>query len=342
LLREGVVTSSIFHEIVSTENLFRAWRKFSKGKKKKHEVMSFSLNLENNIFELEEKMVAHEWACGGYTSFSIQDPKPRKIHKATVCDRVLYQAVYQVLYPLFDKTFIYDSYASRNGKGTHAGIARLVSMACKVSQNYKSPCFGLKCDIKKFFDSIDHEILLELLKKKIDCPDTLKLLEKIIDSFHKTPGKGLPLGNVTSQLFANVYMNGFDWFAKIDLGAKYYIRYCDDFVILDSSKEALAEIIPLLQKFLGEKLKLEMHPNKISIRSLRQGIDFLGAVVLPYHTVPRTKTKQRIIRKSKKLLTKAEKGLISHEKLKQSQASYLGHLSHTQSRKIRIMRLFRL
>lgn len=209
-------------------------------------------------------------------------------------DRVLYQAVYQILYPLFDKTFIFDSYSSRNGKGTHAGIGRLNVCLQKLSANYTKPVYALKCDIRKFFDSIDHEILLTLLRQKIDCPETMELLKKIVGSFHKIPGKGLPLGNVTSQLFANIYMNLFDWYVKRKLEVKYYVRYCDDFVILSLCREGLVELLPSLRDFLLTCLKLELHPDKVVIRKFHQGIDFLGAVL--------------------------------------SLASYLGHLSHTKSR----------
>jgi len=328
----GGFNGRIFDHITSLENLFRAWREFKKNKSKKPDVITFSLNLENNIFKLRDELVSGNWVCGGYKKFSIKDPKPRTIHKATVRDRVLYQAIYRILYPIFDKTFIFDSYSSRVGKGTHAGIKRLNAPLRKLSRNYTKPVYALKCDIKKFFDSIDHHILLMLIKQKIDCPETMELLEKIIDSFHKTLGKGLPLGNVTSQIFANIYMNLFDWYVKRELGVKYYVRYCDDFVILSLSQESLIELLPLTQKFLTTHLELELHPNKIDIRKLHQGIDFLGDVLLPHRIVPRTKTKNRIIKKSLKLLEQLKSDKITKERLNQSITSYLGHLSHMDSR----------
>lgn len=328
----GGFNRSIFEHIASVKNLFDAWREFRRGKTRKKDVIEFSLNLENNIFKLREELLGGVWVCGGYKKFSIKDPKPRTIHKATIRDRVLYQAVYQVLYSIFDKTFIFDSYSSRKGKGTHAGIKRLDVFLRKLSRNYTQPVYALKCDIKKYFDSIDHQILLNLLKEEIDCTGTITLLDKIIDSFHKTPNKGLPLGNVTSQIFANVYMNSFDWHIKKDLGIKYYARYNDDFVILSTDKNILPEFIRYIVYFLHNELKLELHPNKIVIRKLHQGIDFLGAVLLPHYMVPRTKTKNRIIKKSKKLLEDLQNEQITKEQLDQSLASYLGHLSHTKSR----------
>ena len=246
----------------------------------------------------------------------------------------MYQAIHQVLYPIFDNDFIFDSYASRTGKGTHAGIDRLVKMSRKISRNYTGQTYALKCDIRKFFDSINHNILNNLLKEKIECKKTLDLLAKIIDTFHKISGKGLPLGNVTSQLFANVYMNKFDWFIKTKI-SKNYIRYCDDFVILDSSREKLNLFIYPIQKFLIEHLKLELHPSKVSIRSFLQGVDFLGAVAMPYHVVPRTKTKKRIQKKLGKMTYNLQNGKSTKGEFNQSFSSYLGHLSHTKSQSMR-------
>ena len=176
-----------------------------------------------------------------------------------------------------------------------------------------------------------------MLKQRVDCVETIGLLAKIIDSFHKSPGKGLPLGNVTSQIFANVYLNLFDWYVKKELGLKYYIRYCDDFVILSPNKFTLLHNIRYIECYLDEKLKLSLHPNKMLIRKLHQGIDFLGAVLLPHRIVVRTKTKKRIIKKSSKLLRELQVGKITKSKLNQSVSSYLGHLGHTKSRETKYL-----
>lgn len=280
---------------------------------------------------MRDELLTGDWVCGGYKKFFVKDPKLRTIHKAPIKDRILYQAVYQVLYPIFDRTFISDSYSSREGKGTHAGVKRLNVILRKLSRNYTKPVYALKCDIKKYFDSIDHEILLNLISQKVNCTKTISLIRKIVDSFHKTPGKGLPLGNVTSQIFANIYLNPFDLYVKGDFKIKYYLRYNDDFIILSNNKHELSKLVRYIEYFLKEKLKLELHPNKIFVRSTSQGIDFLGAVLLPHRTVPRTKTKNRIIKKSQKILKQLQTGNITKSKLSQSIASYLGHLSHTKS-----------
>ncbi len=209
-------------------------------------------------------------------------------------------------------------------------MRRLENFLRKISQNYTRRTYVLKCDIKKFFDSIDHDILLGLLNEQIKDEDVIKLLEQIIDSFHKEDGKGLPLGNVTSQVFANVYMNKFDWFMKKELKVKYYIRYCDDFVILSENINYLNELLRYIEKFLIKELKLVLHPNKIEIKKLNQGIDFLGYVVLPHYLVLRTKTKNRVIRKLKILSNNND--VFKYER---SKVSYLGVLSHCKSYKVR-------
>lgn len=251
-------------------------------------------------------------------------------------DRVLYQAVYRVLYKIFDPKFIFDSYSSRNFKGTHAGVVRLQKFARQISKNYRIPAYALKCDIKKFFDSIDHEILLNIIFKssKID-ENTRWLITKIIKSFEKTDDKGLPLGNVTSQLFANIYLNELDQFVKRRLKQKYYIRYCDDFVILAKNKEELLNVLLEIKGFLSERLLLNLHENKVNIRKLQQGIDFLGYVVLPHRIVLRTKTKRRVYKKIMNLVGLLKAGKISKEDFSSSVQSYLGMLTHCKGETVR-------
>ncbi len=278
----------------------------------------FELWLEENLFALHRELVSGAWKPDPYTAFYVQDPKLRLIHKASVRDRVLYQAVYRSLYPLFDSGFIHDSYSSRNGKGTHRAVRRFEVFARKVTENYRKRGFALKCDIRKFFDSIDHHTLILLITKKIFDKKLFSLLETIIMSFESSLGKGLPRFNFTSHLVANLCLNELDQFAKHALKAKYYIRYCDDFAILDNSRALLEAHVSRLRQFLREKLALELHPKKVEIRKLQLGVDFLGYVSLSHYRVLRTKTKQRIVAR------------IGPKSL----ASYLGVLSHCRGRKI--------
>jgi retron-type reverse transcriptase len=331
----GLIIGEIFHRIISLPNLLHAWKEFKRGKNKNREVASFSLYLEDNLFKLHNDLMAGTYIHDPYADFYICDPKRRHIHKASVRDRVLHQAVFQVLYPLFDKHFIFDSYSSRNNKGTHLGVVRLACAGRKITKNWRQPAYALKCDVRKFFDSIDHEILRKLITKKVHEKEILDFIHVLLGTFEKSPGKGLPLGNVTSQLFANVYMDRFDQYAKHVLKAKYYFRYCDDFIILDKNKKELEELIPRIENFLLRVLALQIHPDKISIRKFRQGIDFLGYVILPQTSIIRTKTKNRILKKIEGAMRDFKNGTISKNTMLGILDSYLGVLSHCRARKIR-------
>lgn len=311
-----------------------AWKEFRKGKRLKPDVRSFEFNLEDNIFQLHNDLVNGNWRPEPYTSFFVRDPKLRHIHKATVRDRVFNQAVFRVLYPIFNKTFIHDSYSSRIGKGTHNGVNRLVEYTAKITQNHTRRAFALKCDIRKFFDNISHEILIKLIRRKVKDESLMKIILLIINSFETELGKGLPLGNVTSQLFANIYLNELDQYVKHILNAKYYERYCDDFIILKSNKQDLFNLIPSIRNFLKNDLDLELHPNKISVRKIIQGVDFLGYVALPHYRVLRTKTKNRIIRKVKNLKMLLKQNKITKESYNGSSQSYLGILKHCKGKRI--------
>lgn len=308
----GLYKHKIFDETISLENLFLAWKEFRRGKRKKPEVQQFEFNLEDNIFQLHNDLKSGEYQPRPYSSFYVCDPKRRHIHKADIRDRVLYQAVFRILYPIFDKGFIYDSYSSRINKGTHAAVNRLSAFLRKISQNNRKNVFALKCDISKFFDSIDHDILTALIKRKISDENCFGLIEKIIKSFEKEPGKGLPLGNVTSQLFANIYLNELDQFIKHKLKIKFYLRYCDDFVILDKSREYLDGLINETSGFLDENLKLKLHPRKIIICKYHQGVDFLGYVTRPYHRILRMRTKKRMFRRISKNNAPSYLGILKH------------------------------
>ena len=253
----------VFDDIISIENLLEAWREFIKGKRGKRDVQEFQLELMDNILGLHRDLKSLKYNHGGYKAFRINDPKPRSIHKADIRDRLLHHAIYRILYPFFDKTFISDSFSCRNKKGTHKALNRFRHFAYRVSKNNTKTCWILKCDIRKFFGNINHDVLSGILGEYILDKNLIWLLEKVIRSFYLKPDTGLPLGNLTSQLFANIYMNEFDHFAKHRLKTKYYIRYADDFVILSDNKSWLENQTEPIKIFLSRRLKLELHPNKI-------------------------------------------------------------------------------
>jgi RNA-directed DNA polymerase len=254
-------------------------------------------DLMSNILLLHGELTAKTYKHSTYEFFKVNDPKPRDIHKAKVRDRLLHHALYRKLYPFFDRTFISDSTSCRFGKGTHVAIDRFSTFGYKVSQNHTKTAWVLKCDIRKFFASIDQTVLLEILSSYIPDRDILDLISKIVGSFHSTAvGVGLPLGNLTSQILVNIYMNKFDHFMKHCIKAEYYIRYADDFVVMNTDREWLLDIVSKIQRFLSDELALQLHPKKLDITTISSGIDFLGWVHFPDHRVLRTATKKRMLR----------------------------------------------
>ncbi|MCX6751614.1 MAG: reverse transcriptase/maturase family protein [Candidatus Nomurabacteria bacterium] len=347
----GISAFHNYDNIISVENLLISWREFLEGKRKRKDVILFSMNLIDNIYSLHNDLKIKTYKHSNYEAFKIDDPKPRNIHKASVRDRLLHHAVYRILYPYFDKKFIFDSYSCRVDKGTHKAINRFRFFFRKVSKNNTKTCWVLKCDIKKFFANIDHKILKEILSKSLFDTDILWLLGEIIDSFHTNSiGKvsvnpiyamaemkkhpysnsaiaeyeyrGLPLGNLTSQLLVNIYMNEFDQFVKHKLKVKYYIRYADDFVVLQNDKIELEKVLEQMKNFLETKLKLNLHPNKVFIKTIVSSVDFLGWVHFPKHRVLRTATKKRMFRN------------INKNSKPNTVQSYLGMLSHGNTYKL--------
>lgn len=302
----------------------QSWNEFLKGKRRRHDVQLFSENLLDNIVELHQDLVNKTYRHGPYHEFRINDPKPRIIHKPTVRDRLLHHAIYRQLYPFFDSTFIPDSYSCRKGKGTHKALNRFRDFSRQVSQNNTRTCWVIQCDIRQFFASIDQQSLLVICARRIADLDTMWLLREIISSFNTTkPGIGLPLGNLTSQLLVNIYLNEFDQFAKHEFKAEFYIRYADDFMFLSDNKTDLENWLPGVRSFLLSRLNLELHPKKVRIKTLASGIDFLGWVHFPNYRVLRTKTRRRML------------FIFTNDPSPEKVASYLGLLKHGNAYRLR-------
>jgi len=312
-----------YQHIISLDNLYEAWKEFVSDKKNKIDIGEFLVYLSQNIYQLHLDLNNKTYIHGSYEQFSINDPKPRIIHKAKVRDRLLHHAIYRVIYPYFDTRFIFDSYSCRNMKGTHRAINRFRDLARKSSYNHSRTLWVLKCDIRKFFASIDHDILYSIIARHNVDTDTLWLIKKVVESFNSTQkGKGLPLGNLTSQLLVNIYMNEFDRYMKHTLKIKYYIRYADDFIILSDRKGELESLRILIGKFLNEWLALTLHPDKVYIKTLASGVDFLGWVHFPNHRVLRTATKRRMFRR------------LAESLKNETVSSYLGMLGHGNTKKL--------
>lgn len=305
------------------ENLLGAWKEFARGKRKKGDVQYFEQNLMHNLIVLHNDLAKRSYRHGPYYAFRISDPKPRNIHKASVRDRVLHHAMYRTMYPFFDRAFSSSLYSCRKQRGTHKAIQKFRAYARQSSRCNARTCWVLKCDIQKFFPTIDQDILLGILSVYIPDADIIGLLREIVTSFHGVHiGKGLPLGNLTSQLLVNVYMNEFDQYVKHFIKARYYVRYADDFVLISHDKSWLQNQIVYIEDFLTRVLSLTLHPTKVLIKTLASGVDFLGWVSFPFHTVLRTATKRRMRRR-----------ILEHP-VPETIQSYLGLLKHGNTKKL--------
>ena len=275
---------NLYPQIYSMQNLILAWQKARKGKTKKQYIIKFEKDLAYNLRLLNLELKYQKYKPKHLETFILRDPKTRIISKSDFRDRIIHHAICNIIEPIFDKTFISDSCANRKRKGNLFAIKRFDKFKRKVSKNGKQngwfnnnqvKGYCLKADIKHYFQEVNHEILLNIIKRKIKDKNVVNLIKIIIEG-HNESEKGMPLGNLTSQFFANIYLNELDKFVKHKLRAKYYIRYVDDFVIIYTSKSQLQTWKKEIDDFLREKLKLELHPDKSRIISLSKGIDFVG------------------------------------------------------------------
>ena len=261
--------------------------------------MNFELHLEDNIFELYEDLHKNNYKHSAYTYFQIFDNKKRNIYKAEIRDRIVHQIVYDYLLSMFGPDFISDSYASRVNRGQYKAVETLRYFIKLVRGIKYGRCFMLKCDVRKYFDSIDQDVLLKLISEKIVCNKTFQIIKDIVFSFDSVygTGKSIPLGNITSQIFANIYLNVLDKYVKKELKCRFYVRYNDDFVVVLDDDKKLGQIRDKIMNFIKNRLLLDVPIEKTSIRKVDWGIDFLGFIVLPNAILLRNKTKNKIYSK---------------------------------------------
>ena len=331
---------AVYEKVYSFDNLILAWREARKGKTKKDYVIEFESNLIKNLLKLQEELESRTYKPKPLVEFIIKDPKTRKISKSAFRDRVVHHALVRVIEPIFDKTFIYDSCANRIGKGNLFAVERFKQFVIRVSRNgkingwfndnqVKGYCF--KADIKHYFDEVDHEVLIRIIQRKIKDEQVIWLIKQIlVNGFIE---KGMPLGNLTSQFFANVYLNELDYFVKHNLKSKYYIRYVDDFVILHSSKEQLKTWTQEINDFLRGELKLKLHPEKSRILSLSRGIDFVGFRNFYYYKLLRKRNIKKMLIKIKLF----EEGMITAEQLFESFQGWNAYAKWANSFNLRIL-----
>lgn len=274
--------------------MFSAWQIFRRGKARKKDVMAFEMHLEDNIFSLYEEIRNDTYRHSSYTHFQIFDNKKRDIYKAEIRDRIVHQIIYEYLLSCFEPSFIADSYASRIDKGQYKAV-NTFRYFIKLTRNAYKECYILKFDVKKYFDNVDHNILLGLIKEKVSCEKVLKIVKEIVVSYSSFRfKKGIPLGNITSQIFANIYLNILDQYVKKELRCRFYIRYNDDLVIVLPNNQDTINVRGKVRLFVKQKLSLDIPFAKTSIRKVSWGVDFLGFTILPKATLLRDKTKHKI------------------------------------------------
>ncbi len=356
-----------------TCDLFQAYYDARKNKRNTINALAFEIDYEKNVLELSRELWEKRYEISKSICFAIQRPVKREVFAADFRDRVVHHLVYNYISPLFERIFINDAYSCRIGKGTSYGVKRAGHFIRSCSDNYSRDCYVLKLDIKGYFVSMDRSVLYQKIEKTIrrsgdgspfDIDFVLWLLRVIVfhdptnnyvlkgkredwvdfpkskSLFFAGENKGLPIGNLTSQLFGNVYMHDFDCFVQYKLGCKHYGRYVDDFIIVHQDKEYLKQLVPIMKAYLADNLFLELHPKKIYLQHYSKGVDFLGTVIKPHRTYIRNRVKgnaYQSIRNWNTILTENKDGL-KKEDLKlflSGMNSYLGIMNHHNTYSLR-------
>ena len=360
-----------------TLDMFRAYYDARKNKRNTHNALEFEKHLEANVFALCDEVFSKTYQPKPSICFVVDKPVKREIFAADFRDRIIHHLIYNYISPIFEPTFINDSYSCRRGKVIHYGIKRIDHFIRSCSQNYTQDCYVLKLDIKGYFmamnkkllfDKIKDVLLSKLYKADFEYPIVIYLIEKILFNdprqkckikgrkadweglpeskslFHAKPNCGLPIGNLTSQLFGNIYMNAFDHWVKQDLRIKHYGRYVDDFVLIHPDKEYLKSCIPIIRDHLKRELKLELHPNKIHFQHYGKGVQYLGAVIKPHRIYIAKRTMGNFyasIAKHNKIVREHKPDKETQKAFLSSMNSYLGILKHYKTYKLRKTMIFK-
>lgn len=327
---------NLFDRIVDYDNLHAAYKKASKTRRYKWDVLRFSERLEENLIEMQNELIWNQYQPSRYKVFTIFEPKERLIYAAAFRDRVLHHAIMNILEPIWDSLMIADTYACRKGKGTHRASEKLIEFL-NSSQDKFGKTYCLKCDISKFFPSINLNTLMSIIERKIKCRRTLQLLRRIIfveaDPSDPAP-TNMPIGNLISQWCANLYLNELDQFAKHQLKARYYLRYMDDFIFLHPSKAVLNEWLEQVTVFLDDHLQLTLN-RKTSMFPVSQGVDFVGYRSWRGHRLLRKSSSKRIGANLRRLIRGYKAGRVSMGSINATVKSWIAHCSHCKSYRVR-------
>ncbi|MBI2146176.1 hypothetical protein HYU22_02460 [Candidatus Woesearchaeota archaeon] len=305
--------TDLYTQLCSYQNLERAFKKARKKRTLKPYVIDFEKDSEANLLQLQNELRFHTYKPQPLQQFVIRDPKVRTINRSAFRDRIVHHALCNIIAPIFEKGFIFDSYANRRGKGTFKAIARFDYFTRKITRNFSRRAYVLKADIRHYFETVDQKILLSFLMRKIADQRICWLIKTILSNYETSTGKGMPLGNLTSQFFANVYLNELDQFVKHSLKAGYYIRYVDDFVIFHHSRPELEQSRAATAHFLEKKLALELHPGKSKIIPLERGTEFLGMKIFLFHKMIKRRNLKNFYRKLEELCRQYDQKEVSYD-----------------------------
>lgn len=320
---------NLYHKIITFENICEAYRKAALGRRYTYEVLSFRNNLEENLIAIQEDLVTRTYQPGRYWTFNLYEPKKRMIYVSPFRDRVIHHAIMNVIEPIWNHLFIYDSYACRKMKGSHDAMYRVVKFFREAKQKWDR-VYCLKSDVTKFFPSINHHILMEIIERKIKCRDTLDLIRQIVFNAgdeSDPDSKNMPIGSLLSQWSANLYLNELDYHIKHMMRVKFYGRYMDDFVLLEGDKSLLHAYKAEISTFLQDRLRLQMNP-KSDIYPADRGIDFVGYRIWPSYRLVRKKALVRATKRFKRLSHDYEHGLVDLAHVNSSVMSWFGHCGH--------------
>ncbi len=334
---------NLYPKLCSYENLEKAFRKASKGKNSKFYVIEFKKDLNKNLLALKKDLELRMYKPAPLKKFTVRDPKTRLIRKSIFKDRVVHHAVVNILEPIYEKRFIHDTYANRVGKGTTAALKRFDSYKRKISENRKLiHCainknivkgYVFKADIRKYFDSVNQDKLIEILRRKIKDEKIIWLISIILKNFGDKK-VGMPLGNMTSQFFANIYLSDLDYFVKRRLKMKYYIRYVDDFLILHQDRKVLQDCRDKIEKYL-KNLRLELHPDKSKISPIYKGVNFLGFKIFYHYKLAKKRNVHHFYRRLSELEKKYKEREITREKFMESVEGWFAYIKWGNTYKLR-------
>jgi RNA-directed DNA polymerase len=317
----------LFPHFVSFENLLLAYRKARRGSGNTPQAQAFCFHLEGELLQIQRELMGGTYQPGAFHYFQLRDPKARTIAVAPFRDRVVHHALINVLEPIFERSFIFHSYATRKGKGTHQAIAQ-------AQQYLRRWRWFFKADVEKFFDSADHDILLSLLQRKVKDQPLLAVAERIIRN-GGSAGKGLPIGNLTSQFLANVYLDPLDHFLKDEKGVKGYLRYMDDFVVFGHCRSELKGWRTEIRNFLGDRLQLKLKAKACFLNQRSNGLSFLGARIFPNTLRIHPQSLRRLLQKQQSRKAAFQAGEIPEPEWLAGQNSAYAHLSTFNSLKLR-------